>query len=160
MPWRVASVFLFFFSSCFCCCRHCFFAEPEGGILSDERTGPFIPSAKSVVIFRNFNSSLSSSAYGPSWCSRQQALRRRSRAQREAGVRGRPPPTTEPRGGGVKCTRLTRLKTLPKVCALAFAFSIAHIQRAALHSAQLASAVYTVKRFGRCPGEARVISVA
>ena len=30
--------------------------------------------------------------------------------------------------------KLTRLETIPKICALAFAFSTAHIQRAALNS--------------------------
>jgi len=54
----------------------------------------------------------------------------------------------------VKCTKMTRLETLPKVCALAFAFSTAHIiarsatQCAALHYAQR----YTAPRATLRPG--------
>ena len=75
--------------------------------------------------------------------------------QQKAGIRGRQPLTTKPRGckpfvgeaerSGKRgyCAASNealpvqqRLETLHKVCALAFAFSTAHIQRAPLHSAQ------------------------
>ena len=85
-------------------------------------------------------------------CTPRPRLSGGSRAQREAGVRGRQPPTTEPSpsqekpsaaASGGTAQRSTkalpvqqRLETLHKVYALAFPFSAAHIQRAPLHSAQ------------------------
>ena len=88
-----------------------------------------------------------------------QGLRQTSGSTGTFLARGSKPSAEEAQRSGKRgyCTAfngalpvLQRLEMLPKICALAFPFSTVRIQRAALHSTQLASANCTVKRFGRC----------